>query len=127
MKNERTNLFYDNGNLSHWILDFDGNILNTQTPIYLKNKKTGEIELVESHYFDQHPELYSGENPTHDIGDFSFTEFRDVSPTHGHRGFAGLENDVYTAIKNGDFAPSFPIFKEAVLIKARLFSILTAR
>lgn len=114
-------------NFALYILDFDGNILKTDTPIYFQNKVTGEVIPISTHELDQNPEKYY-----HPEGDFSlvnhtFMESRENFPHSTHRGFNGLTDDISKAIEHGEFAPSFEVFKKIILIEARIFSILTAR
>lgn len=114
-------------NFSLYILDFDGNILQTETPIYLLNKSTNKIEAISTYEHDQNPEKYFHPESDFVMVNHSYMEARENFPHADHRGFNWLTSDISRAIEQWEFAPSFEIFKKIVLIEARVFSILTAR
>lgn len=116
-----------NWNLTIWLQDFDGNILNADTPINFINKETWEIERISWHFVDQNPEIFYSENSKYKLPWYSYAEFRDFFSNDWHRGFDGLFEDVKNAILNNDFASSFENFKNIFLINARFFAIITAR
>lgn len=116
-----------NWNYSFGIYDFDSNILNTDTPLYFKNKITGKIEQIPGHISDQNPEIFYGKNSIYEVIHETYSESRDFFGVNFHRGFNWLSEDTLKSIENGDFAPSFNAFKDVYLVKARIFAILTAR
>lgn len=121
------NLRLYNWNLTIWIFDFDGNILNTDTPLYLKNKITWDIESIFAHETDKNPNNFFWENSIYEIVPETYCEARDFFLNDIHRWFNWLEDDVNKAINENNFAPWFDSFKDMYLKKARIFSILTAR
>lgn len=116
-----------NKNLTIWIQDFDGNILNTDTPVNLINIKTGQLVQFQGHFLDKNPHLISWDNPEYKLPWYSYAEFRDYFLNEGHRWFDWLFDDVKYAVENNNFAPSFENFKNIFLINARFFAIITAR
>lgn len=116
-----------NWNLTIWLQDFDGNILNTDTPVNFINKKTWEIERISWYFVDQNPEIFASENSKYKLPLYSYAEFRDFFLNDWHRWFDGLFEDVRKAIEKKDFASSFENFKNIYLINARFFAIITAR
>jgi len=110
--------------------DLDGNIFDTPTPIYLKNRETSDTLQIPGYLLDQDPSLIAGESAPymlHSDPEDSFGEFRDFSSIDGHRGADGLKHDVQESIERRLFAPSFESFKHTFLVKARFFAIITAR
>lgn len=123
-----TNLKLYNGNYSFGILDFDWNILNTDTPLYFKNIITNKIEKIPGSIVDQNPEIFYSENSIYKVLPETYSEARDFFTQNDlHRGFDWLFEDTIKAIENNWFAPSFNAFKDIFLVKARVFAILTAR
>ena len=123
-----TNLKLYNGNYSFGILDFDWNILNTDTPLYFKNIITNKIEKIPGSIVDQNPEIFYSKNSIYKVLPETYSESRDFFMQNSlHRGFDWLFEDTLKAIENNWFAPSFKAFKNIFLVKARVFAILTAR
>ena len=101
--------------LKYYIFDWDDNILFMPTRIHLQLDGK-PISVTTREYAElRHDKAYQllNNNP-----DDAFEGFRDETGD-----FVG---DTQQAIRDEKFAPSFPAFKKA-LIKARLFSIVTAR
>lgn len=114
-------------NFTNWIFDFDGNILNTPTSLIFKKKKTGQIVEVLGYEVDKNPQKYYWENSKYEVINSTYKNFWDISYSENHKWFDQLFGDVNEAIEKDFFAPSFETFKNLYLIKARIFSILTAR
>ncbi|MBB1564947.1 hypothetical protein D8B46_05965 [Candidatus Gracilibacteria bacterium] len=117
----------ENGNFTLGIFDFDGNILRTDTPVYFKNNETGEIEKFSMHFVDQNQKDFFGNDSKYSVVSETYSECRDFFSLDYHRGFDGIIQDVLNAIEENNFAQSYEVFKNAYLIKARMFAILTAR
>lgn len=113
--------------------DFDGNILYAPTPFYLEAKQPDGDRLVievPAHEFDANPKKFSNkENYKFVNGDMTTTyqHFHDFHPDFRHLGPDRLIRDITYALDNGKLSPSYPSFKDDVLVNGRLFMILTAR
>ena len=122
--------FLIDGRIALWVFDFDGNILRTPTKIYLVDTTTGSEVEVEGHYLDQHPEIIRGPDAQyklHEKSYRSFSGFVDFADHPEHLGVEQLLSDIDYALENNNFSTSFESFKNTFLIKARIFSIITAR
>jgi hypothetical protein len=74
-----------------YVNDFDGNILNTPTCIYIDVKQpNGDRETIKipGHEFDKEKAYYEkiGFRRTQDNTDLTFRDFQDFSHTPNHRG-----------------------------------------
>ena len=105
--------------LKSYVFDLDQNILHTKTPIHLLVKQpdgTWKEEAVPNAEFEK--KLQDKENVRyHDDIEHSFRQFR---------GSGKLIKDVFEAIENKAFAPSWEKFKTAT-IEASPTHIITAR
>ena len=117
----------ENWNFTVWIFDFDGNILKTDTPVYFKNNETWEIEKFSMHFVDQNQKDFFWNGSKYSVVSETYSEGRDFFSSDYHRGFDWIIQDVLNAIEENNFAQSYEVFKNAYLIKARMFAILTAR
>lgn len=115
---------FDKDSLMYYAFDWDDNILNMPTVIYME-KKVGEnwVEVeVSTHEFakirgDKENYRILGEDP-----EKAFAEFRDF----GSRGDNAFLIDTIKAIADRDFGPSWDKFIEC-LKGGYLFAIITAR
>jgi hypothetical protein len=105
--------------LSYLALDWDDNILHMPTMIHLDRLVNGKLvhEPVTTAKFAE-----VRTDPDWKRRPDTFAEFRDWGP----RGDNAFLEDTITAIKNGDFGPSWDKFIE-YLSKGTIFSIITAR
>lgn len=118
----------NNWNHTIGVFDFDGNILNTDTPVYFKNKETWEINKFRAHYVDQNPKAFYSKHSLYEEVPETYSESRDFSLNNwSHRWFEWMFDDVKKAVETNNFASSFDAFKDIYLIKSRVFAILTAR
>ena len=113
--------------------DFDGNILYAPTPFYFEAKQPdGDWLVIEvpAHEFDANPKKFNNKTQYRYVdGDITKTyqHFHDFHPDFRHLGPDRLMRDITYALDNGKLSPSYPSFKDDVLVNGRLFMILTAR
>jgi hypothetical protein len=102
---------------NYYIFDWDDNLLEMPTKIYLYDKKQDEIISVSTKEFVNYR---NDEN--YDYVDYSFIEFRD----DGSRGNQAFIEDMIEALNNKRFANSWDDFIKC-LRNGSLFAIVTAR
>lgn len=109
--------------LDYRIFDFDNNILDMPTPIYidvLKNGKWIPKDILPDEFAKIRKQ--KGWRKRNNDLKLTFQEFRDTGPRNGK---AFIE-DAKNAIKNKNFGPSFKDFINT-LINGNVFLIITAR
>lgn len=116
-----------------YVKDFDGNIVNAPTPFYFEKKQpdnSWEVVEVSAHDYDANPQKYNDKKAYRFVDNdmaISYQNFSDFGSDIRHQGPDRLIKDIFYALENDWLAPSFPVFKEEVLVDAQLFAILTAR
>lgn len=116
-----------------YVKDFDGNILHAPTMYYFEQKQEDnswkEVE-ISAHEHDSNPKKYMDSDMYRFINndkDSTYQNCLDYFHDTRHRWPHTLSEDIKKALDNWDFAPSFPKFKNEVLVRAEIFAILTAR
>jgi len=117
-----------------YVKDFDGNILTTPTVYYFEEKQPDgswkEIEVL-AHDHDSNPNKYLKDKKKYRFinndKDSTYQNCMDYFHDPRHKWPTTLSQDIIQAFEQGNFAPSFPKFRDEVLVNAELFAIFTAR
>jgi hypothetical protein len=113
-----------------YVNDLDGNLFLTNTPIYIHDNLENKEIILTPQEFDKQRELYTNNNRysfPNNCPETAFQHFRDYFSDSRHRWPDWFIEDVTEVLENKAFAPSFPKFVDEVLVKGRLFAVLTAR
>lgn len=122
------------GGRSFYFFDFDDNVLNLQTPIYVRHRKTGEEEALTTREFSEVAPLIGNPGPwehfdvDYDDRTGSFRRFRDHARTAAE-GEQPFVEDMHRALQHPSHTwqgPSWDFFDYAVYNR-RPLSVITAR